>query len=155
MIFFTASESIFEVYLKYTNKRAINNKFTWLFLTASESIFEVYLKYLNKRARNNKFTWLFLTASESIFEVYLKCTKIGNNVDVDPTFKCHAERSRSIYFNAVWDPSRSFRMTSLRRKWVAGQLLYYCLKIYDFIYNLNVFFKKRGRPLGRPAPQLN
>ena len=21
----------------------------------------------------------------------------GNNIDVDPTFKCHAERSRSIY----------------------------------------------------------
>ena len=22
---------------------------------------------------------------------------LGNNIDVDPTFKCHAERSRSIY----------------------------------------------------------
>ena len=23
---------------------------------------------------------------------------LGDNIDVDPTFKCHAERSRSIYF---------------------------------------------------------
>ena len=25
------------------------------------------------------------------------CENKGNNIDVDPTFKCHAERSRSIY----------------------------------------------------------
>ena len=47
----------------------------------------LYCKYTNKRARNKKLASLFFTESESI----------GNNIDVDPTFKCHAERSRSIY----------------------------------------------------------
>ena len=50
-IFFTASESILEIYLKYTNKRARNMKFTSIFFTAIESILEIYLKYTNKRAK--------------------------------------------------------------------------------------------------------
>ena len=59
-IFFTASESIFEVYLKYlANKRARNMKLASIFFTASENIFEVYLKYLaNKRARNCASEWV-------------------------------------------------------------------------------------------------
>ena len=48
-IFFTASESIFEVYLKYWNKRARNKKLVSIFFTASESIFEVFFKYTVKK----------------------------------------------------------------------------------------------------------
>ena len=51
-------------------------KFTSIFFTASASIFEVYLKDTYKRARNMKFTSIFFTASASIFEVYLKDTYI-------------------------------------------------------------------------------
>ena len=50
-IFFTASESIFEVYLKYWNKRARNKKLASLFFAASESIFETYLKYTAKNRK--------------------------------------------------------------------------------------------------------
>ena len=50
-IFFTASASIFEIYLNDTNKRARNMKFTSIFFTASASIFEIYLNDTNKRAR--------------------------------------------------------------------------------------------------------
>ena len=47
-IFFTTSASIFEFYLKDTNKRVINMKFTSIFFTMSASIFEFYLKDTNK-----------------------------------------------------------------------------------------------------------
>ena len=50
-IFFTASESIFEVYLKYWNKRARNMKLASLFFTASGSLFEIYLKYTAKNRK--------------------------------------------------------------------------------------------------------
>ena len=49
-------------------------KFTSIFFTASESILEVYLKNTHKRARNTKFASIFFTASESILEIYLKYT---------------------------------------------------------------------------------
>ena len=51
-------------------------KFTSIFFTASASIFEIYLNNTNKRARNMKFTSIFFTASASIFEIYLNDTVI-------------------------------------------------------------------------------
>ena len=50
-------------------------KLVSIFFTASESIFEIYLKYYDKRARNMKLVSIFFTTSESIFEIYLKYTK--------------------------------------------------------------------------------
>ena len=47
-------------------------KFTSIFFTASVSIFEIYLKYYNKRARNMKLVSIIFTASVSIVEIYLK-----------------------------------------------------------------------------------
>ena len=51
----------------------------------------LYCKYTNKRARNKKLASLFFTESESI----------GNNIDVDPTFKCHTERSEVSIYSVV------------------------------------------------------
>ena len=73
-IFFTASENIFEVYLKDTNKRARNMKFTSIFFTASENIFEVYLKDRNKRARKP-------TISHPLYEVSKAITGMGSLPD--------------------------------------------------------------------------
>ena len=44
-------------------------KLVSIFFTASVSIFEIYLKYYNKRARIMKFTSIFFMASESIVEI--------------------------------------------------------------------------------------
>jgi|GEM_PF-4707748 len=63
-IIFTASESILEIYLTYTHKRARIMKFTSIIFTASESILEIYLTYTHKRARIMKFTSIIFTASE-------------------------------------------------------------------------------------------
>ena len=55
-------------------------KFTSIFFTASESIFAIYCKDTNKRAINMKFTSIFFTANESIFAIYCKDTKISLNM---------------------------------------------------------------------------
>ena len=51
-------------------------KFASIFFATSVSIFEVYLKDTNKRVRNMKFSSIFFATSASIFEVYLKDTNI-------------------------------------------------------------------------------
>ena len=50
-----------------------------IFFTASESIFAIYGKDTNKRARNMKLVSIFFTASESIFVIYDKDTTYSNN----------------------------------------------------------------------------
>ncbi len=51
-------------------------KFSSIFFATSASIFEVYLKDTNKQVRNMKFSSIFFATSASIFEVYLKDTNI-------------------------------------------------------------------------------
>ena len=52
-------------------------KFTSIIFSASESILEVYFKYTDKRANNMKFSSIIFSASESIFEVTLDSGKDG------------------------------------------------------------------------------
>ena len=49
-------------------------KFTSIIFTASESILEIYLTYTHKRARIMKFASIIFTASGSILEIYLTYT---------------------------------------------------------------------------------
>ena len=74
-IFFTASESILEVYLKNTNNKSEKYKVYLVFFAASESILEVYLKNTNNKSEKYKVYLVFFAASESIL---LFCGRIGN-----------------------------------------------------------------------------
>ena len=51
---------------KDTNKRARNMKLASIFFTASESILEVYLKNTNNKSEKYKVYLVFFAASESI-----------------------------------------------------------------------------------------